>query len=144
MDTITNLRVENRGGRLSLSLDDLNLIQYTNHYLLYGSEYLAAIAAQLFRQTGENCMAALINTGIPTVFVCDIPISYISDLSIQNLVEKLIRCALEDSNEGVGCMDFTFTFSVTLPSEFITSYYHPKKIGNKKIPRISCPSCKKL
>lgn len=146
MDTVASLRVENRGGHLYLSLDDLNLIKYANHYLLYGSEYIHIIAKRLSEQTGADCLSALMKIGIPTIFACDIPTSDIPDLSIQHLVEKLIRCALlylEDNSSEIGSIDFTFTFHSPLPAKFIISHYHPGRIFNTINPVTSCPFCER-
>ncbi len=129
MNVSTELKTQNRGGHLYLQLDDSNFTRIARHYLKYGSEYLLAIATYLSRQTGENCKAALIKIGIPTVFVCDIPISYIPDLQIQHLVEELVRRALLYIENNIGTIDgidFTFTFDSQLPAEFITFHYHPR------------------
>ena len=148
LDAIANLHVENRGGHLYLSVDDVNLIRFANHYLIYGSEYLLAIATYLSRQTGEDYTAALKKIGIPTIFVCDIPIRYISDLPIQHLIEELVRRALFELKQNNGTMDyldFTFTFHSPLPAKFITSHYHPREIPDREgvyiHPHTFCPFC---
>ncbi|AJE54173.1 hypothetical protein [Paenibacillus polymyxa] len=55
------------------------LLESCGHYLIYGSEFINAIAAEL------NCQDTLRGKGQPTIFHCDVPISdipieYTSDL----------------------------------------------------------------
>ncbi|WP_219993690.1 hypothetical protein [Paenibacillus cellulosilyticus] len=65
-----------------LSLTRNQLLDSCGHYLIYGSEFICGIAAEL------NCQYVLKNKGIPTIFHCDVPLekipsNYIADLNRQ-------------------------------------------------------------
>ena len=146
---ISELSNQLRGGHLYLSLDDVSLIKFASHYLIYGSEYLSGMAAYLSECTGEDCFSALSSIGIPTVFVCDIPLIYFTDSDIKFLVKELICYAIRNTENGEpNCIDYTFEFSTALPATCITSHYHPQKIvdsvKNRGVyinPQVSCPFC---
>lgn len=151
VEAITELSVEHRGGRLYLSLDDVALINYGGHYLIYGSEYLSALAATLSRRTGENCFSVLKNIGIPTIFVCDVPLSYLTESDTQSLLQELISQVTlkpEIKKGQVYCLDYTFEFFTPLPATVITSHYHPAEIPDRinnsgliVSSQVSCPFC---
>ena len=122
---------QNRRGHIYFVLDDRILTG--SHYLKYGSEYLSVIAAELKRMTGENCPAFLKTIGIPTIFVCDLPISYVAP-SVHNFSGKLVECLFEEYVRPQGevpSIDFTFTISVELPPSVIVSHYHPEMSPTK-------------
>lgn len=57
------------------------LLNKAGHYLVYGSEFINAMAAQLF------CQDKLKQIGVPTIFVCDVEISKFS-LDILEVIEN--------------------------------------------------------
>jgi len=149
-DAVAELSRENRGGYIYLSLDDIDLARHAGHYLIYGSEYLAVLAKSLSRRTGEKCLEILRTIGIPTVFVCDVPLDYLSESNIQSLVQELIYRAIFERRCPNGTdhtIDFTFTLCTRLPASVITSHYHPTKIpdplnrANYIHPKVSCAFC---
>lgn len=118
---------QGRENKICLSLDDINLKESTPDYFIYGSESLRIIASRLQNMTGENCMEFLRNVGIPTIFVCDIPVYLIKKQTLFHLVTELIRWTISypykiGEEESI---DFIFTFTSTVDPGFITSYYQP-------------------
>lgn len=81
-DAVAELSRENRGGYLYLSLDDIGLVRDAGHYLIYGSEYHGALAATLSKRTGVDCLVVLQKIGIPTMFACNVPLGYASELAL--------------------------------------------------------------
>ena len=149
-DAVAELSRENRGGYLYLSLDDIGLVRDAWHYLIYGSEYHAALAATLFKRTGVDCLAVLQKIGIPTVFACGVPLGYVPESTLQSLVCELISRAILESGfqkKAARTIDFTFTFSVKLPASVIKTHYHPSRILDRKNggvyvnSKVSCPFC---
>lgn len=62
------------------SLFKKELLNGSGHYLCWGSEYLAAIAAKLDKNIYGEYHDMLSKTGIPTIFVCDIPIDLLPQM----------------------------------------------------------------
>ena len=117
-----------RGGKIYFAFDARILTSSSSHYLEYGSEYLAVIAQELRRMTGENCPGLLKTIGIPTIFACDLPISNMPQ-SVHHLSGKLMVCLFEEfvrPQWEVPSIDFTITISVKLPPTLIASHYHPE------------------
>jgi len=122
-----------RENRLYFCLDDMELIRHAPHYLKYGSEYISGIATYLTQTTGVDCKKILNNRGLPTVFVCDVPLSLIErDHVFHLLVELISRNIVEPYTAGqeAPSIDFTFTFVRSLPASVIKSHYHPEEKHN--------------
>ncbi len=128
------LNNQGRQNRLYFCLDDIYLINHAPHYLIHGSEYLAAIAAELSRATGVDCKRLLSKIGLPTMFVCDVPLSLIQKHNILHLLVELINytiCEPYVRGHNKPSIDFTFEFDSSLPASIIESYYHPEeKLNN--------------
>jgi len=126
---------ECRDGNLYLVIDDVGLITHASQYLKYGSEYLSVVLANLSRITGNNYLENLKEIGIPTVFVCNVPLSIVSKSAIESLVVELVSYLLEELTRPTGeqyWLDFTFEWFEPLPPTVIESHYHPQKIfGNR-------------
>jgi hypothetical protein len=123
--------LENQGreNRLYFCLDDSELIKHAPHYLKYGSEYISAIATYLTKTTGVDCKKILSDKGLPTVFVCDVPFPWIQKGNLFHLLVELITWNILDPyvvGHEKPSIDFTFTFSSSLPASIIKSYYHPR------------------
>ena len=57
----------------------------SGHYLCYGSEYLAGLAASFdYSQTGRF-HDLLLNTGTPTIFVCDVPLEFVPEAYLEDI-----------------------------------------------------------
>lgn len=52
--------------RVWLQINKKELLTYSGHYLIYGSEFINALATEL------GCKSSLKKVGIPTIFHCDI------------------------------------------------------------------------
>jgi len=96
------------------------LLNYSGHYLCWGSEYLAAIATQLDRSEYGEYHDILSNTGIPTIFTCDIPINLLPQWQIESLSKYF-----DPYNSNLACW-----ISEILHPEFIVAHEHPSTIYN--------------
>ncbi|MFC3801018.1 hypothetical protein [Cohnella sp. GCM10012308] len=95
-----------------LTFSQEELINFCGHYLIYGSEFLCGIAAQLF------CQHNLKKVGTPTIFFCDIPLSNIPVNYLSDIEQKFRR---RDASGG-----FRVNNKV-LPKE-IVGHSHPTSI----------------
>lgn len=75
-------------GRIWLSGDDQEMLKEHGHYIIHGSEYLLALAANIDDHR-EDYRLRLRKIGIPTIFEVDIPVSIIPS-SQRNAVAKMI------------------------------------------------------
>lgn len=133
MSAAKELENQGRENRLYFCLDDTELISHAPHYLKYGSEYMSAIATYLTQTTGVDCKKILSNRGLPTVFVCDVPHSFIQKRAIVSLLREITICTINEqyvAGQKIPSIDFTFEFSRSLPANVITIYYHPKEKPN--------------
>ena len=113
------------------------LLKDSGHYLCYGSEYLASIASHFDRNISGKYHNILLQTGIPTIFICDIPLEFIPTYLIDDLI---VSYDPNDTNLG-------FWIEQNLPSEFIVAHEHPSKIFDpfsycyRINTKIGCPCC---
>ena len=120
-------------GQIYFALDDRDL-KLSGHYLIYGSEYLELLAAHLKRQTGKDCFAILRSIGIPTMFACDLPFSYIESQTperISGLCGRLLEHSFYEPVWPQGELplgDLSFRIGIPLPPSLIVSHYHPTEI----------------
>lgn len=94
------------------TLTKSELIDYCGHYLIYGSEFICGVAADL------RCQDSL-KKGIPTIFHCDVPI------------EKIPSTYLEDLNDSIKTGDgYNCGFKVigVISKDEIVKCEHPRKI----------------
>ncbi|PXV95702.1 hypothetical protein C8E03_101332 [Lachnotalea glycerini] len=92
------------------------LLTKSGHYLIYGSEFLNALAMEL------GYRDSLKQVGIPTIFHCDIPIKNLACSEI-SYIEEGIELGRE--------FGYDISISVdTVPPQYIVDYEHP----NRKIP----------
>lgn len=91
--TATNIRTQfeaiwqesdtSQHSRVWLALEKSELLEWSCHYLIYGSELLNALAMNL------GCRDRLKRIGRPTIVVCDVPIEDISSTWLNGLEEAL-------------------------------------------------------
>lgn len=93
------------------------LVREAGHYLCYGSEYLAGIASRLDRYIAGPYHNNLLCTGIPTIFICDVPIELISESLINDL----------SCHYRPGSLDWSVWITQSLPPECIVAHEHPRK-----------------
>lgn len=96
-----------------LSGTEENLLDGAGHYLIYGSEFVISLFAQAFHNFN-----VLKTVGVPTIFVCDIPIEDIGKrMWLPSIVDAIRR---GDTNIG-------FPVDRVLP-ENIVGIEHPTEI----------------
>lgn len=100
--------------RVWLALNKETLLTCSGHYLIYGSEFLNALAMQ------TGCREHLKDVGMPTIFYCNIPIEDISKDWLSD-VERTI-------NEWE-CDDISVYVS-QVKAENIIDLEHPEQIAN--------------
>ncbi len=110
----------NTTNHLYFSLFKNELLRESGHYLCWGSEYLAAIAARLDKGVDGKYHNMLSNTGIPTIFVCDIPIDLLPRWQIDDISKHY------DTNNS----NFACWISERLGPEHIVAHEHPSIIFN--------------
>ncbi|WP_281202754.1 hypothetical protein LG276_05490 [Cytobacillus kochii] len=97
------------------------LLDESSHYLCWGSEYLLDIAVQLDKDNSGKYHDLLSNIGIPTIFICDLPLALLSQSQRDNISEFYNPC---NSN-------FTCWISEKLKPEYIIAHEHPSQIFNQ-------------
>lgn len=117
-----------REGRVFFEANETLLVEHCGHYLLYGGEYLTAIAASLPRH--RDYRQALKGVGKPTVFVCDVPLADIGGSTLLEFagmaLEFLFQELLDgeeyavDSYRGGG-----FSIRKPLAPGCLVGHYHP-------------------
>ncbi len=116
-----------------LGLDDKWILDVTGHYLIYGSEYLLALVAQLPIKNTKPYRSVLRTIGKPTFIEINLPNTheYVRDSSLRQLIYEMIRnwvYNIAHSKTECGWLDFTFSIYKPLPPEHICDHYHPTKI----------------
>jgi hypothetical protein len=132
---VAKISTKTTKGYIHFGLDDKFLISYAGHYLIHGSEYLAAIAIELGRQTGRDFKRVLRDIGKPTVFICDIPVAKVSFGEIYELSGTLLAKIFDSILSGhpvSTTLDFTITLDEIVSPECIVSHYHPDGIPNQE------------
>lgn len=130
-DAVARVGTHLREGRIFFECNEAALVDHCGHYMIYGSEYLLAIAAHL--KGGRDYRQVLRTLGRPTVFVCDVPLK----LMEVHTLEEFAGCALEalfsellegddfqpDWARGAG-----FCIYEPLPAAAIVGHYHPSQL----------------
>lgn len=117
-----------RENRVYLDGNERLLIKKCAHYLLYGSEYLLAISIQM---NGDGYYhKALKRCGIPTVFICDIPLGLIGESTIKQYAGTALASIFQELLDGDNYQALTWRGAgiclfETLPPESIVGHYHP-------------------
>jgi hypothetical protein len=120
---------ELREGRIYFEASLPFLLRCCGHYLLYGSEYLHGIAAAL----GERHRDVLRRIGVPTVYVCDVPLSQLGDGELEDFaasaLQSLFLAHLPEPFEhagpytGAGLM-----IQTDLLPECIVDHFRPERV----------------
>ena len=127
---IAEVGSELRAGRVYFEANEQDLMETCGHYLLYGGEYLIALAAHL--GCARDYRQVLQGFGRPTMFICDVPLRLIGSHTLmefaggalENIFENLLDEAYEpDPHGGAG-----FCIYRPLPAEHIVGHYHPTRI----------------
>lgn len=99
--------------RVWLQMNKKVLLNEACHYLIYGSEFINALAMKLF------CRNRLKKIGIPTIFYCDIPLDDIVPMTLNDIQ----NCV----NENI--YDISFAVENVKPNS-IVNFEHPTKRMN--------------
>ena len=94
------------------------LINNSGHYLCWGSEYFAGLASSLDRNIFGQHHRKLEETGIPTIFICDVPIELIPMYLLDDLAGYNVR------------HHCSFWIRESLSADCIVGHEHPKQFFN--------------
>jgi len=143
---------DQRDEKVCLALDSSHLVSHCAHYLVYGSEYLLALATELMPEDGEgepcDFRQYLRDRGLPTVFVCDVPIRRVDAGAREELARILLAETfrwLIDPNHVPRSRRFGFPISRTLEPKHIVTHFHPsaESLVDSLEPFVcASPSCK--
>lgn len=124
-------RIDEEAGELFLALDDRDFAEHAGHYLIYGGEYLLAVAAGLHKTYGEAPRRELAVEGVPTIFEWRCPTAMVSFHCLQEfagvMLSNLFQAAATGDDLGSE-IDFTITVRRGLPADEMISHYHPRRI----------------
>lgn len=129
--------IEKRGSAdedLCLGIDDNWIIEFTGHYLIYGSEYLSTLVSQLPVKDVEPYLSELRKAGKPTFIEINLPntIDYdVKDGDILELLYDMITTWIDNvahSRAESGPLDCTFSIKRPIPPEHICGDYNPPRI----------------
>lgn len=87
-----------REGRVYFEANEEMLIAQAGHYMLYGSEYLTAIAAHLGGM--RDYRQVLKNGGQPTLFVCDVPLDLIGEGTLREFAGDALESVFQELLDG--------------------------------------------
>lgn len=152
-DVISEISTDRRKDRVYFGLDNDFLVGHCGHYLINGSEYIGGIAAGLGRRLGLDFSFKLREIGIPTIFVCDIPLHMIKGSVLRSLAGRLLTEIFEiyiGRRQGPVLLSFGFEITERLPPDFIVSHYHPGEIPDPgrcralyRPPMAECNMCRR-
>ena len=128
-------KVKEKDNDLCLVLDDRDIIEFSGHYLIYGSEYLTNLVTQLpIENSQEKYFPVLRKIGKPTIFKINLPntTEYVSDYRILEVIESMITewvyCLAHLKTENHIYPNDGLSFLKPILPEHICSDYSPKKI----------------
>lgn len=128
---IAEVHSDQRRGGLFLALDDRPFLHEDGHYLIYGSEYVMAVAAGLTRRRGRDYQRCLRGVGTPTVFACDVPLSLLPAPEIRHLCSTLLEGLVDHRRRRKGPareVDHTIALRAPLPARCTRGHYHPDEV----------------
>ena len=96
-----------------VNISKKELMNESGHYLVYGSEFICGMAAQLF------CQNQLKKIGVPTIFVCDI--------DTNKFPQETIDC-IENSSFYDGSWDGGIRLRDNIEASEIVDYIQPKEM----------------
>lgn len=130
---IQDIGTELRAGLVWFDANEKSHYQDCGHYLLYGGEYLHSIALRLGHTDGR-IRKHLRSVGTPTLYICDVPISLVSDYQLNEYVGEMLShyfLNLEkrtDDLEELSSRGAAISIKQALQPVHIVGHYHPKRI----------------
>tara|TARA_R110000868_G_scaffold349834_1_gene611159 strand:+ start:2081 stop:2752 length:672 start_codon:yes stop_codon:yes gene_type:complete len=124
-------RESSEKGKIWLSGDDGEMLDQFGHYLINGSEYLLALAANLERGNySEDHRLRLRTIGIPTIIEVDIPVDLIppaQKLAVAKMI--LSKWGQLRTRRPLGMsLSTCYVVHSDIPAECIKGHYHPPSI----------------
>lgn len=125
---IATVGADRRERRVFFEANEEMLIEQAGHYMLYGSEYLTAIAAHL--GGSQDYRQVLKKRGQPTLFVCDVPLGLIGEGTLQEFAGEALEMVFQELLDG---SDFArdrwrgagFCIHEPLSANNLVGHYHP-------------------
>lgn len=105
-----------------LMLETEELLQQSTHYLLYGSEFLNALAMQLW------CREKLRKVGTPTLVICDVPLEDISDVWLKDLEKDIRHKATSERSIAVSAVAPENIVDFIYPDGWVIDPYSWRKV----------------
>lgn len=99
--------------RVCVNISKEELLQESGHYLVYGSEFICSMAAEL------GCQYELKHIGIPTISECDVDIKKFTSETISMIT---------DNDFSTGIWDGGIYLQGEIAPNEIVKYFNPKKI----------------
>lgn len=132
-NAIDTVGTQTREGHVYFACSERDLIDYSPHYMQFGSEYLLCIAANLGQQ--NDYRQILKRYGLPTVFVCDVPFSLMKKGTILEFAGTALEMIFEEllnptSYHSDHYRWGGFSISQVLPVSCIVGHYHPSNLKN--------------
>lgn len=128
--SIGDVGTETREGRVYFEANEQMLIDFAGHYMLYGSEYLVAIAARLKGRGMRDYRQVLKTNGTPTLFICDVPLRLIEPQLISEFAGNALEMVFQELVDGSSFKPDRyrgagFWISEKLPPTHMVGHYHP-------------------
>jgi hypothetical protein len=130
---------DSREGKIYLGLDPDWLIHHASHYLHRGGEYKQGVASQMSQLVNERSRSGdrvdyssvFESIGLPTIFVCRVPLDMISDDTLESIHRFLVCHYVGYSVHGSESYlkDVTITLREPLGPDCIIEHYHPWELG---------------
>lgn len=108
---------ENTPTKVWLMLETAEFLSISTHYLIYGSEFLNALAMQL------GCRDKLKETGRPMIIACNVPISDISSCWLSNLEQDIRNKNTEHRSIAVSAVAPENVFDISYPTGSVRDPY---------------------
>lgn len=89
-----------RKGHVYFECNEPMLIALAGHYMLYGSEYLMAIAANLGSGRSRRYMRALQERGRPTLLIVDVPLQFVSHRDLMDFSASALSRLIKELVSG--------------------------------------------
>jgi hypothetical protein len=131
-------------GCLYVIADDKELVDRCAHYMIYGSEWIAAVLG--------DSRDTLKKTGAPTLIEIDLPLSMSSLATRKEFASKMLRewtrlaCNQPDWSAPI---NFTFMLRTNIPAECVVGHSHPKELVDPlehftkyRAPNPECTHCR--
>ncbi len=116
-------------GKLFVVLDDRDLLQHCGHYMIYGSEHLCGIGANLSHRYGIDCRQLLKRRGRPTLLRIRLPRESIPPDEIDSLALELCDVWTESRRDAKPPQkDYCFSLDSSIDSRWILDHSHPDVI----------------